>query len=170
MNGQRYDGWIFAMGAVLFCCGGRSRFEPPGPTPAAGAVETSGTRFEPAATGDGGRMAMVAEPPNLDHAVEPAAGAGGAPGAAGSSAAGGGGVVPTGDDACAAPPPSLRSELAWRQELGTLYGLMGHGELSFSPDGSRLVTPADQYVLSGYTVRRASDGVMLESGKLALFG
>jgi hypothetical protein len=74
-----------------------------------------------------------------------------------------------GTETCSTPPPALRPELVWRRDV-PLYGLMGQGTIAYSPDGTRLITPADQYVLDGYAVYGAADGELLESAQLALLG
>src|SRR5690349_8964107 len=131
---------FLGIGVVALGCAGRARFESFGAAPDDGASETDGLAFEP--------VSAVQRESDSRTVTEP------------------GGEEQT----CSAAPRSLRSELVWRRELPGTYGLMGPGDLAYSPDGARIITPSDQYMLVGYSVYRASDGVAIESVEHALLG
>jgi len=167
MVGTRFSGLILGAVAVFWGCGGQAREEVSGGA-SAGAPSTTGDRSE---SGEGGRPTGGGDTPSSDSG-----GAAGEPNPEPEAMGGtrgevGGGPSPSGgagdvEDVCPMSPGPLRTEFVWRRERSELSGVKGLGRIAYSADGSRIVTPPDQYVIRGHTVHRATDGEVLESDQI----
>lgn len=71
-------------------------------------------------------------------------------------------------DLCADPPSSLRTKLLWEQSL-PLYGMDAVPYFAFSGDGSKLITPSDQYG-KGNGLFAVADGARITGTKARVLG
>ncbi len=63
---------------------------------------------------------------------------------------------------CSAEPVSMQLDLSWKVGAG-LYGIVDTPLFGFSPDGSRLITPSDQYGMDGGLIYSVADGSQLRT-------
>lgn len=115
-------------------------------------------------------------PPDDPASGEPAKGASEQPSNAGYTAGGSQSLPAPGSpepgltqDRCAGPPSSLPTKLLWEQVV-RLYGVDATPYFAFSGDGSKLITPSDQYAHDGNAIFSVADGARIPAAKARVLG
>ncbi len=73
------------------------------------------------------------------------------------------------EDPCGGPPSSLGAKLLWAQVV-PFYGMDATPYFAFSGDGSKLITPSDEYGMDGNVTFAVADGARITGAKARVLG